>query len=464
MMRKIQTHVAGLDQILGGIPEFASVLISGAPGSGKTILAQNILFNISASGDNVLYLSTSTEPQVKVLRYQQQYAFFNSDLFLKKVLYQDIGGIIRQSGYRQALQKIEELVREHYPVLVVLDSLKALADYLLSPNDFREFVLELNLNLSIWGCTVLLLGEYREEELISRPEAAIVDGIIYLSGTEERKHQKRFLRVLKMRGTGFMPGEHAMFISDEGIKIYPRLRPEVDKQNYALDGTRQPTGISGLDQMMAGGISEGTCTLVSGATGTGKTLLGLSWLCQGCRSNEPGLLVTFDESPAQLIRSAASFGWALEPYINRELLQIYHSSPVEFDADELVYKMIEKMNGKIKRVVIDSISTFELGMPDKVKYTDYLWGLTDYFKANGISLMMINESQGLFEMPRVSKEGISYMADNIVIFQYQRQGLELHRQVGILKMRGSGHCHSMCTFSVGEKGPEVLNAPAGSGT
>ncbi len=462
-MNKIKTDIAGLDQILGGIPEFATVLISGAPGSGKTILAQNILFNISAAGGTVLYLSTVTEPQVKVLRYQQQYAFFNADHFMEKVIYQDIGGIIRKSGQREALQKIEELVREHNPVLVAVDSLKAIADYLSSPYDFREFVLELNLNLSLWGCTALLLGEYLEEELMSRPEAAIVDGIIYLRGAEERKHQKRFLRVLKMRGTDFIPGDHALFISDHGIEIYPRFKPEVHKQVYAVEKARQPTGIAGLDQMMDGGVPAGSCTLVSGATGTGKTLLGLSWLYQGCCNHEPGLLVAFDESPAQLLRSAASFGWDLDAQINRGLLQIYHCSPVEFDVDRLVYTLIEKMNGNVSRVVIDSISTFELGMPDKIKYTDYLWGLTDYFKTKGITLMLINESRGLFEMPQVSGYGISYVADNIVIFQYQQEGLNLCRLVGILKMRGSGHCKSMRMFSVGEKGPEVLGGPAGKG-
>lgn len=131
--------------------------------------------------------------------------------------------------------------------------------------------------------------------------------------------------------------------------------------------------------------------------------------------------------------------------------------------DRLVYTLIEKMNGKMSRVVIDSISSFELGMPDKVKYTDYLWGLTDYFKAKGITLMLINESHSLFEMPQVSEHGISYVADNIVMFQYQQEGLNLRRLVGILKMRGSGHCKSMRVFIVREKGPEVLSGPAGKG-
>ncbi|NLY39924.1 MAG: AAA family ATPase [Firmicutes bacterium] len=225
-MNRIVTGIDGLDQILnGGFPEFSTILVTGAPGTGKTILTQNLMFNVARGGAKVLYCSTLAEPQIKVIRYQQQFAFFDPNAFMNSVIFQDIGSILRKQGPRDALHKIEALVREHQPAVVAVDSLKAIADIIPTRQQFHEFISDLNLNISLWGCVVLLVAEFREEEIIKRPEAAIVDGIICLYGTEERKQQKRYLRVLKMRGTAYIPGEHAFYISERGITIYPRLSP-----------------------------------------------------------------------------------------------------------------------------------------------------------------------------------------------------------------------------------------------
>lgn len=459
-MERITTGVVGLDQILqGGLPQYSTVLVAGAPGTGKTILTQNMLFN-NAKNANVLYITTLSEPQIKVIRYQQQFSFFDSNTFMERVVYQDIGSVIRREGINKALENIDRLVKQHQPILVAIDSLKAIADILTSYREFREFISDLNLKLALWGCTVLLLGEYSEEEIQKRPEAAIVDGIVYLCGTEERKHQKRYLRVLKMRGTDFAPGEHIMKITGDGVQIYPRLNPVVAEQFYDSEDRRQATGIAGLDQMIQGGLPVGTTTLVSGGTGTGKTLLGLNWLVQGAREKETGLFVTFEESPGQLIRSCRSFGWDLQDMVEQKLLHLLHTSPIELDVDEHVHdiQVLAKKLG-VKRIVIDSITTFEIGMSDKIKYTDYLWGLADFFKTQGISLMLINESYNLFGTPQISRQGISYIADNIIFLQYLEHGLDIRRLIGVLKMRGSRHQTVIREYAIGDSGPVVLDRP-----
>lgn len=456
-MKKILTGIVGLDQVLyGGIPEYATVLIAGSPGTGKTILAQNILYNAVHDNCKVLYISTVAEPQIKVMRYQKQFSFFSMEAFMESVIYFDLGSIIRSQGILQSLDALEEVTKEYCPKLVVIDNLKAISDFIEDSHAFREFIYDLNVKLALWEVTVLLLGEYNEHQIQNIPEAAMVDGIIYLYGTEERKYQKRYLRILKMRGTDFAPGEHILTIDNDGIKVYPRIGSELHQIIPGEKGLRKSTGIPGLDEMLNGGLPSGTTTLVTGGTGTGKTLLGLSWLKQGIDSGEAGLLLSFDESPAQILRTGLSFGWDFEAAIQRGLMIIDHVSPVELDV-ELNFHRIRKMvsDSGVKRIVIDSVSTFEIGMNDEVKYTDYLWGLAEYFKASGISLLLINESCDLFNL-EISRHGISYIADNIIYFYFHRKHHALSRLVGVLKMRSSSHNDEVREYLIGQDGPQAL--------
>jgi len=121
--------------------------------------------------------------------------------------------------------------------------------------------------------------------------------------------------------------------------------------------------------------------------------------------------------------------------LDKGLLEIIHISPIELDVDEHVYNLtVLVRERKIKRLVMDSITTFEIGMDDKTKYTDFLWGLTDYFKTQGVSVILLNENPDLFSLHSISKHGISYVSDNIVLLQYLMEGLNIRRLIGVLKM------------------------------
>lgn len=201
-MDRLSTGIKELDNILqGGFPEGTTILIVGRPGSGKTILAHQIMFHNASPEHKAIYLTTLSEPQVKVMKFQQEFSYFDHHKFQRSVFYRDLGSILRKLGPAQALVLIDELLRKHQPRLMVMDTVKTIAEMIPSQTEFREFLLDLSLRLATWGCTALLLGEYCEEEVELRPESAIADGILYLSGTEERNLQKRYLRILKMRGT-----------------------------------------------------------------------------------------------------------------------------------------------------------------------------------------------------------------------------------------------------------------------
>lgn len=456
LLEKIQTGIGGLDDILhGGFPKYSINLIAGNPGTGKTILTQNIMFN-NAYNMKSLYLTTISEPQIKVIRYQQQFSFFNHEDFMSNVIYRDIGSVLSNEGVRETLSLIEDMVKKYQPEIITIDSFKAVGDILLPDKEFRNFINVLNLKLSVYECTVFLVGEYSEENIHLRPEAPIVDGIIYLYGMEEVKYQKRFLRILKMRGSNFKSGRHLIEITKDGIKVYPRLNPVVEKQEYIIQHGRQSTGIPVLDQMMNGGIPAGTTTLLSGNTGTGKSLISLTWLITGAIKKEQVLLISFESNQVKIIDTASSFGWRLAEFLDRGLFKIISLSPIEVDLDIITFK-IQKIldNSDIKRVVIDSISAFETGMSDKYKFKNYIWSLADYFRKKGISLTLVTEEQNFFWLNDGYRNKISYISDNIIFIEYHREQSEIKKLIGILKMRKSNHQKEIRELIITKNGPKV---------
>lgn len=440
-MKRISTGINTLDNILnGGVPEGSTVLVVGRPGSGKTIMAHQMMFNNASPDSKAIYLTTLAEPQVKVMRFQQEFTYFDSNKFQKSVIYHDLGSILRKSGPTHALAVIDQLLQQHQPSLIIIDTIKTLADMITSFTEFREFLLDLSLRLATWGCTAILIGEYSEEEIELRPESSIADGIVYLYGTEDKKQQKRFLRILKMRGTDFQGGENIFCITRNGLEVYPRLSPNLIEQNYQQFNQRLSTGITTMDEMMGGGIPKGSTTLLSGASGTGKTVLALNFLRAGLENSEPALYVSFEENDRQLLKGAENLGMNFNSYINKGVFKILHVSPIELDVDKHVYEIqrIVKENN-VKRLVIDSISSFEIGMHDKVKYSDYIWALTDYFKSQGVSVLLTHELHDSANVTTLTKHGISFVTDNMILLRYAEEGLYVRRYLRIVKMRSSNH-------------------------
>ncbi len=439
-LERITTGLSRLDEILdGGFPRYSIIFLAGLPGTGKTILSEQALFANASLGRTGLYLSTISEPVIKVLRFLQGFSFFRPDLFGSKVIYGDVGGPLRTGGPAEMLRQVDELVREHRPDLLVIDSYKAVRDTIRDPLAFREFTTDLAIHLSVWEVTTILVGEYSAEDIREAPEFAIADAIIYLYGTEEAAKQKRFLRVMKMRGSSFFAGEHYFDITSDGITVYPRMVPQVVGE-YEFPGSRTGSTIDGLDEMMGGGIYEGTATFISGGTGSGKTTLALSFLVDAARRGMPGLYASFEEGPKQIMRNTAAYNWDLPGLVDRRLLDIYHVSPSELNVDRHAYEIKERADRLGARLlVIDSVTAFEAALPDLAKYQSYLWAINDYFKRQGVTIIMISEVVNAFAPLQISAAGVSFLADNIIFLRYVEMAGEIKRAIGILKMRGSRH-------------------------
>jgi len=451
-LERISTGIDILDDMLqGGYPEGSTIMLVGSPGTGKTIMAHQMMFRNAEPDHKVIYLTTLAEPQVKVMKFQQEFSFFDENKFQRSVIYQDLGSAMRRNGPRQALVLIEELLEKHQPRIIIIDAIKSITDMVPSLTEFREFLLDLSLRLAAWGCMALLLCEYSEADIEIRPECAIADGIVYLYGTDEKRRQKRFMRIIKMRGTGYPGGEIMFRITDKGIEIFPRLNPLVSDTVYDQNEGRISTGIKGLDEMMCGGIPRGATTLLSGSSGTGKTVLALHFAQDGLNSGEPVVYVSFEENPGEIVKRAASLGLDLRPHLDAGLINLMHVSPIELDVDEHVFKIQRLVQDTgARRLVIDSISSFEIGMADEIKYTDYIWALTDFFKASGVSVLLTHEMHDLAQVSELTKHGISFMADNLLLLRYQAQGPYMKRYLRVVKMRGSGHANTMRELRIGD--------------
>lgn len=457
-MDRISTGILVFDQILGGgLPKGSTILLAGRPGTGKTILAHQMMFQNAGIDDKALYVTTLSEPQIKIIKFQQEFSFYDIDKVQKSIIYKDLGGVLRKEGPTQAVKLLDNYLKEYQPKMIFIDTIKTFADIIPNSMEFREFMTDLSVRLTTWGCTTILLGEYSEEDIENRPESAIADGIIYLYGTEEKRQQKRYLRVLKMRGTNHSNGEAVFKISSDGLNVFPRLNSTLMLQDIAQYSERVSSGVPKLDQLMGGGIPKASTTLVTGPSGSGKTMLALSFALAGIKSGIVTVFVSLEENPLQIINNFIQIGQDIRPYIEEGVLHILYVSPVELDVDEHVYRIQELARDVgAERLIIDSISSFEVGMSDKVKYTDYIWGLTDYFKSHGVSVLLTHEMHDASTLSALTKHGVSFVADNLLLLVFKEEGKYLNRYLRVVKMRGSGHSTELKELIIDQTGVSIL--------
>ncbi len=457
-MERLITGIKNLDKILkGGIPLYSVNVISGTPGSGKTILVQNIVFNCAKSGLKTIYLTTTSESQFKMVRHLKEFEFFDDNLLENKFIYRDLAAYLRKEGWQKALEYIDQLIKEHGPNIVVIDSFKAIRNFFPDEKEFRSFVFEIAAKLSIWEITVFLVGEYKEEEVTTLSEFTIADGIFHLYGGEERRFQKRYLRILKMRGTSFEQGQHLFQIDSSGIKIFPRIKPSYEELIYEVaSDKREEFGIPEFDEMLLGGLKQGTITALSGGTGTGKTIFSLKFIMEGVNKGKRGLYLSFEEPVSQLKANALSMGWDIDNLIEKGLVSFKFISPIEIDVDKHIYEIFDDIEkNKIERFVMDSVTSFEKAV-DIQKYEDYLWALIQNLKKRNVTSIFTIMIDNPFSALMASELGISSLFDNIIFLRYIEKGSSIKRILGILKARGTSHSKDLREFEITSEGIKVL--------
>ncbi len=451
-LARVGTGSPEADEILqGGFPAGAIHILMGLPGTGKTILSQQMLFHNAAGERPVVYLATISEPLSKVLRYLQRFDFYDESKLLESIIYDDVGEELLRDGPGYILDHVRELVRTRSPRILVIDSFKALHD-LGRPNEgMRELVYGLGSLLSAYDVTTFLVGEYASDAMSFFPEFAVADGVVQLERRGSSRADRRYLRVSKLRGSGYMEGVHAFRTTERGLEVYPRLVTPSVPDGYEPLLEQVPTGIVGLDPMLSGGLWSGSTTLVHGSTGTGKTTLGLGFVLDGVRRGEPCLFVHLQEGPTQIGQSIRRLGVDLKDYRERGL-HLHYQSPVELTIDSLVVELFRVIRREgVRRLVIDGM-TEVFRATEAERFHDYVYALTQRLKASGVTTILTMEAP--HEEPAFTK--LSVLCDTLIRLKHPMETGGDRRLLRVAKMRAAAHPLEPRPFEITGEGIRLM--------
>jgi circadian clock protein KaiC len=344
---QLDTGVPGLNEVLGGgLPEYSFNLLAGGPGAGKTTLVHQICFALATPARPALYITVLGEPPLKLLRYQQQFAFFDAAKVNRSIRFISIEHEILEQGLGQVLERIVKEVEATSPSLVVVDSFRSVIRASQIPEhngelSLQAFVQRLALQLTTWQATTFLVGEYQNSEKEDNPIFTVADGTLWLNQSIERSSIVRKLQVVKMRGQAPVPGLQTFRITDKGVQVFPRLPipKEVSAEDVKKIGTlskhvdRVSTGVRGLDELMGGGIPAGSSLLVAGPSGSGKTILSMQFLAEGVTRQQPGLLAVFEKRPSDYLKTNP-LGEGIARQIHAGSLHVIYLRPLDLSLDE----------------------------------------------------------------------------------------------------------------------------------
>jgi len=462
VINKLPTGVPGLDQILGGgLPEFSFNIIAGTPGCGKTTLAHQIAFANATAERPALYFTILGEPALKMLRYQQQFEFYDEVKMGSAIRFVNLSEQVLKGDWNVVLDAIVKEVEDTNPAIVVVDSFRSLARKFNSASgemDLQGMVQRLAMHLTTWQATTFLLGEYSDAELSGDAVFTVADGIITLHQSVNRNSMVRKLQVLKCRGQETLPGMHIFRITNNGLHAFPRMLGRNPDQNQKRSGKRLSMGIAELDEMMAGGAPEGDSIMISGATGTGKSILSTHFIAEGLRQGESAVVAVFEERPAEYEARAATFGFDFKTPQENNKLEILYLRPLDLTVDEALHDIMKAVQRTgAKRLVIDSLQGFERALaPDfREEFEESLYRMFISLTGVGVTILstlMVEES---FTRAPATNYSVSFLTDDIIRLRYVEIDGKMRKILNITKMRGGEHSKEIRQYDITTTGLDL---------
>ena len=457
-LQKISTHIEGLDEILhGGLPAGRTTLVSGGPGTGKSVLGLEFLYKGALSGNPGIFIAfeeTGESIRQNALTFGWDLASLEQagTLFLMEgqldphVL---LSGDFNLKGLFAIIEgKIQQMGADN----IVIDAIDVLMRIFDDPKRQQDEIFALNKWLKDKKMTAILTAKKIKDTDPWDYLDFMADCVIYLDQKIREQVVTKRLQIVKYRGSSYGGNEYPFFISNEGLHCYP-ISDVVMHYESALK--RVSSGNESLDAILGGGYQRGRCILITGATGTGKTAVASTFTRSACGEGQKVLYVNYEECSDGMVAGMLSLGIDLRPAINDSALEVIPMMPESMGIEEHLFRI----NSAIRHfnphhLVVDAISANKRIAGEEAAF-DFLIRLVGVCKKKGITVLLINQATRLSEHHEISGMGISSLIDTIITLQYKDMGNEVGRNLLVMKSRGTKHSNKYHSYCLTDQGIQI---------
>lgn len=465
-VQKIRTLIEGFDDIShGGLPLGRATLVSGTSGTGKTLFSiQFVYLGIVYFDEPGVFVTFEESPtdiikNARSFNWDLQKLIDEGKLFILDASPDPEGQeVIGNFDLSALIERLQYAINKYKAKRVSIDSITAVFQQYEATSVVRREIFRLVARLKQIGVTTIITTERTEEYgpiAAFGVEEFVADNVAIVRNVLEGERRRRTMEILKLRGTTHMKGEYPFTITNHGINIFPLGAMRLTQRS---SNVRVSSGVKTLDEMCGGGFFKDSIILVTGATGTGKTLLVSKFLQNGCLNGERAILFAYEESRAQLSRNAYSWGIDFEELEKKGLLKILCAYPESAGLeDHLQIIKSEIAEFKPARIAIDSLSALARGVSNNA-FRQFVIGVTGFAKQEEITGFFTNTNDQFLGAHSITESHISTITDTILLLQYVEIRGQMSRAINVFKMRGSWHDKGIREYTISAEGPEITDS------